>query len=38
MQQELEKAQQTIKQLDEQKLKLETDKMNLEYKVDSFKA
>ena len=38
MQQELEKAQQTIKKLDEQRIKLETDKMNLEYKVDWFKA
>ena len=35
---ELENAQRTIKQLDEQKIKLETDKMNLEYKVDWFKA
>ena len=38
LQQELEKAQQQIKQLDEQRMKLETDKMNLEYKVDWFKA
>ena len=38
MQKELEQAQQKIKQLDEQRLKLETDKMNLEYKVDWFKA
>ena len=38
LQKELQNAQQQIKQLDEQKMKLETDKMNLEYKVDWFKA
>ena len=38
MQKELQQAQQKIKQLDEQRMKLETDKMNLEYKVDWFKA
>ena len=38
LQKELQQAQQQIKQLDEQRMKLETDKMNLEYKVDWFKA
>lgn len=38
LQQELEKSQQQVKKLDEQRIKLETDKMNLEYKVDWFKA
>ena len=38
LQQELQNAQKQIKQLDEQRIKLETDKMNLEYKVDWFKA
>ena len=38
LQQELEKTQQEVKRLDEQRIKLETDKMNLEYKVDWFKA
>ena len=38
LQQELQNAQKQIKQLDEQRMKLETDKMNLEYKVDWFKA
>ena len=38
LQQELQKAQQQIQQLDAQKLKLETDKINLEHKVDWFKA
>ena len=38
LQKELQQAQQKIKQLDEQRMKLETDKMNLEYKVDWFKA
>ena len=38
LQKELQNAQQQIKQLDEQRMKLETDKMNLEYKVDWFKA
>ena len=38
LQKELQNAQQQIKQLNEQKIKLETDKMNLEYKVDWFKA
>ena len=38
MQKELQQAQQKIKQLDEQRIKLETDKINLEYKVDWFKA
>ena len=35
---QLEASQKEIQRLNEQKLKLETDKMNLEYKVDWFKA
>ncbi len=38
LQKELQQTQQKVKQLDEQRMKLETDKMNLEYKVDWFKA
>ena len=38
LQKELQNAQQQIKQLDEQKIKLETEKINLEYKVEWFKA
>jgi hypothetical protein len=38
LQQQLQQTQQQLKQLDEQRMKLEMDKINLEYKVDWFKA
>ena len=38
LQQQLQQAQKQIQDLDAQRLKLETDKINLEYKVDWFKA